>query len=90
MDCGDVHNLLHPYLDGELDLVRTLDVERHLGECPACAQARDQQQALRVAIRRGSLYHEAPALLRESGGTQDEVQLDPTVYLWPRAQRRRE
>jgi len=65
VSCSDVRDLLHPYLDGELDLVRTLDVERHLRECPACAQARDQQQALRAAIHRGSLYHEAPALLRE-------------------------
>ena len=31
MSCSDVRDLLHPYLDGELDLVRTLDVERHLG-----------------------------------------------------------
>src|SRR5947209_7027796 len=65
VDCSDVRNLLHPYLDGELDLVRTLDVERHLRECPVCSQALDHQQSLRSALRHGSLYHEAPALLRE-------------------------
>src|SRR5947209_5055500 len=65
VDCSDMRDLLHPYLDGELDLVRTLDVERHLRECPACSQALDHQQSLRAVLRRGSLYHQAPALLRE-------------------------
>ena len=65
MDCSDVRNLLNPFMDGELDLVKTLDVERHLEECPACSQARDGHQSLRAAISRSSLYHEAPALLRK-------------------------
>jgi len=29
---------LHGYLDGELDLVRSLEIEEHLKTCPDCAQ----------------------------------------------------
>ncbi|MGH9968050.1 MAG: anti-sigma factor family protein [Pyrinomonadaceae bacterium] len=32
------HKLIHAYLDGELDLVRSLDIESHLHDCQTCAQ----------------------------------------------------
>src|SRR5437879_13902042 len=35
--CRDVQELIHGYVDGELDLVRNLEMERHLHECAACA-----------------------------------------------------
>ena len=35
MSCPDMHEQLHAYLDGELDLVHTLEVEQHLQSCPA-------------------------------------------------------
>lgn len=64
MSCQETQDLLHGYIDGELDLVRTLQIEQHVGECPACAQAVAQQQALRSALRAGSLYHELPGHLQ--------------------------
>jgi anti-sigma factor RsiW len=63
--CDELRSLLHPYVDGELDLVRGLEVERHLEACPACAQALEQQQALRGAFGGADLYHRAPADLRQ-------------------------
>ena len=65
MNCQDTHDLVHPYVDGELDQVRHLEFERHLRECPACARASGQQQALRSAFRAGSLRYEPPAGLRQ-------------------------
>ena len=38
MSCQEVQDLLHGYMDGELDLVRTLDIERHLQDCSVCAR----------------------------------------------------
>jgi mycothiol system anti-sigma-R factor len=64
VNCQDSRDLVHAYVDGELDLVRHLEVEGHLRECPACARAHEQQQALRAALRAGSLRFEAPAGLR--------------------------
>jgi anti-sigma factor RsiW len=64
VDCRDVQPLLHPYTDGELDLVRHLQIEHHLAECAACS---DRQRGLRLlqdAIASAPLYHRAPDALR--------------------------
>jgi anti-sigma factor RsiW len=61
----DIHNLLHGYLDGELDLVRNLEFEQHLESCPACSHSLEQQQHLRAALNGAGLYMQAPAGLRE-------------------------
>jgi anti-sigma factor (TIGR02949 family) len=75
VSCEDAQQWIHPYVDGELDLVLTLQVERHLDECPACAQMRDQIEAVRAAVSSAALRRRAPAelaarirgLLHESG-----------------------
>ena len=53
------------YLDGELDLVRTIEMERHLEDCPVCTQNLENQQDVRSALRRSSLAYIAPAVLRD-------------------------
>ena len=65
MNCTETHNLLHGYLDGELDLVRNLEFEQHLQGCPACSQSLEQQQHLRTTLSDAGLYMQAPARLRE-------------------------
>jgi anti-sigma factor RsiW len=57
--------LLEAYLDGELDLVRSLEVERHLSECETCSAALRRQRGLRSALMDGSLYYDAPKGLSE-------------------------
>jgi anti-sigma factor RsiW len=54
-----MHDLLHGYADGELDLVHTLQVEQHLQGCPDCARACDALRALRRTLR-SSLPRHAP------------------------------
>ena len=61
MDCQQSQHLLHGYLDGELDLVHSIEMEQHLKDCGVCKSAYEQQQALRSAIGGGSLYYRAPA-----------------------------
>jgi anti-sigma factor RsiW len=65
MICLESRELIHAYLDGELDLVRSLDVERHLPTCQACSRMARNQQALRSAITTGSFYYQAPADLHQ-------------------------
>ena len=60
MNCHDVQNLIDGYLDGELDLVRNLEIEQHLQECSACMQLYKNRQTLQAAIRTGALYQQAP------------------------------
>ncbi len=61
MSCGNPNaRLLDAYLDGELDLVRSLEMERHLSGCEACAATLASHRALRSALADASLYREAP------------------------------
>ena len=64
MNCQEMTELIHGYLDKELDLVRSLEAERHLKECPACLRRYQEQQALRKVIADRALYFEAPQELR--------------------------
>ena len=63
MTCEQARNLVHAYVDGELDLVRSLDVEAHLAGCEACAREQASLRALRMAFGNGALYREAPSRL---------------------------
>lgn len=66
MGCQEMQNLVHGYMDGELDLLNNLRVEQHLQDCPACAREHQNHQALRTALSTGSLYFHAPAKLQKS------------------------
>ena len=37
MDCSNAETLLDAYVDGELDPLRSLDIEEHLHGCAGCA-----------------------------------------------------
>ncbi len=65
MKCNDVQNLVDAYMDDELDLVRVLEIEQHLQDCPDCAQLYKSRQSMRTAIHAGSFYHKAPAHLQK-------------------------
>jgi anti-sigma factor RsiW len=60
VSCQEHKMLLHGYLDGELDLVNTLQLEAHLRECTSCAQVYRNNQTLRSAISEGNLYLKPP------------------------------
>jgi anti-sigma factor RsiW len=63
--CDEIRDLLSPYADGELDLVRGLEIEQHLSGCPACAAALERTRSLSARIGAAGLYHEPPADLRD-------------------------
>jgi len=60
MNCKETQEVIHGYLDGELDVVHNLAIEQHLQECAACARSFQGQQSLRKMMARGSLYFDAP------------------------------
>src|SRR5262245_52295171 len=64
VDCQEMQLWLHGYVDAELDLVRTIEIEQHLHTCERCAQIYRNQQALRAALRSGGLYPTTPAGLQ--------------------------
>src|SRR5512135_2579403 len=64
MICRVGLELVHAYIEGERDLVKCLEVEQHLGACPACKVQYDQLRELSAGIRAHAHYHAAPAALR--------------------------
>ncbi|HWX22607.1 MAG TPA: anti-sigma factor [Candidatus Binatia bacterium] len=66
MNCKETKEVLHGYLDGELELAHNLAVEQHLQECAACARSYREQQSLRKVMAGRSLYFEAPKGLEKS------------------------
>jgi anti-sigma factor RsiW len=65
VNCAQTQNLLHAFLDGELDVVRQLEVEHHLADCSACAALHEGQRSLGRALANADLYFRAPSGLRE-------------------------
>ncbi len=65
MSCQTAQEFIHAYVDGELDLARSLEVEQHMQECEVCASAYRNQTALRSAFKDSSLYYSAPEKLEK-------------------------
>ena len=64
MTCPEIHPLLQAYTDGELDLLRSLEVERHLETCPACAVEKASLNSLSSSLRNSDLEYRASSSLR--------------------------
>ncbi|MFY9555399.1 MAG: anti-sigma factor [Blastocatellia bacterium] len=62
MNCEETQQLVDAYVDRELDLVKALELERHLSECGACSKRHASLLALRSAV--SSVYHTPPASLQ--------------------------
>lgn len=65
MSCPECEELLGVYLDGELDPLRSADMEAHLLACQACASAMERQSALKQLFVQAP-YYRAPDQLRRS------------------------
>jgi anti-sigma factor RsiW len=65
VDCDDARVLIHGHLDGELDLVRDLEVERHLEQCPRCAREYAALRALHTRLKEDEFRFAAPPELKE-------------------------
>jgi anti-sigma factor RsiW len=65
LSCQKAQELIHGYVDGELDLVRSLEVEQHIHECEICAGTYRSQTTLRSSLKHDSLYYPAPEKLKK-------------------------
>lgn len=64
MTCEDARSLLDAYLDGELDLVRSVEIDDHLRGCAACKRRSENIKNMRAAIRDSATYYPAGEDLR--------------------------
>jgi len=66
MSCTETRTFMDGYLDDELDLVRSIELESHLHDCPACSELHQSRLAVRAAIVEGGMRYKAPAALQKS------------------------
>jgi anti-sigma factor RsiW len=78
-------NLLHAYLDDELDLVRSMELEDHLADCVDCSHEVSSYRALRESVAAAGLRYEAPAEFRSRLLVQLKEAERPQVTYVPRS-----
>jgi anti-sigma factor RsiW len=67
MTCRDAQPFLGAYLDGELDLVRSLEVEAHVEGCDACARELRGQEDVSAAVSGAPRFPASSQLRRRLG-----------------------
>lgn len=84
MSCQQTHELIHGYLDGELDLVKSLEIEKHLEQCHACTQNYEALRSLQSRVSDSSLRFEPPASLekRLRSSLRREEKPQPGIFRW--------
>ena len=65
MNCAEMLSWLDGYVDEELDLERSVEIERHLAVCADCAAQTQALRKLRSAIARNATYYTASPDLRK-------------------------
>ena len=61
---ASVASFLGAYIDGELDLVKSIEIETHLKECPRCQTEHRNNLTVRAAMRTDQMYFRSPAKLQ--------------------------
>ncbi|MDB5981092.1 MAG: zinc-finger family protein [Pseudomonas sp.] len=66
LNCELCHELMHGYLDNELDKPTHLGFTEHLASCADCRQRLQEMQLLKTAVKAQASYYSAPASLTDS------------------------
>jgi anti-sigma factor RsiW len=84
MSCQDLQEMRDAYLDGELDLARSLEIEHHLTDCQACSRADDELRSLQTAMRGEALRYPLPAGLetRVRSAVRSESGTATPLFRW--------
>ena len=86
MSCQQTPELMHAYLDGELDLVKSIEMEKHLASCQTCAQSYQGMRSLQAAVRNDALRFQPPPdlekRLRATVRREDKTENKPALYRW--------
>ena len=86
MSCRKTHDLIHGYVDGELDLVKSLEIEEHMKACDDCAGSYQAIRTLRSTVGDTALRFEPPAnfegRLRSALRREGEPNARPRIVRW--------
>lgn len=65
INCTLCHELIHGYLDHELDAATTANVAEHLAQCADCQRVHDEMQRLITSVKAHAPYYAAPDALTQ-------------------------
>jgi anti-sigma factor RsiW len=89
MTCAESRLFLHAHGDAELDVANSLELERHLKTCAACAAEMQSVNSLKAALQGPSLRYDAPDALRRevrrmarASGNETRPMLFQSLWLW--------
>jgi anti-sigma factor RsiW len=86
LSCLQTHELIHGYLDGELDLVKSIEIEKHLAHCDACTQTYKGMRSLQSTLGDSALRFKPPVnlerQLRSKLRREEEPERRPAMLRW--------
>jgi anti-sigma factor RsiW len=86
LSCQQTHELIHGYLDGELDLVKSIEIEQHLADCQSCTQTYKGMRSLQTVVRNDALRFQPPVdlekRLRSAVRREDKAERRPAGFPW--------
>ncbi|HEV2835014.1 MAG TPA: anti-sigma factor [Pyrinomonadaceae bacterium] len=86
MSCHETRELIHGYVDGEVDLVKSMEIEEHLRDCHACTQSYKGIRSLHSVIGDGALRFDPPTnferRLRSTLRRESEPQRRSIILRW--------
>src|ERR1044071_4178006 len=85
MNCTEIGPLVEAYHDGEVDLVRHLEIENHLNSCASCTQRLEAVRQVHTALQSSNLRYNAPESLRRWAVAKgDEKVIPSNLKQWPK------
>jgi anti-sigma factor RsiW len=78
----EIRERIHPYVDGELDIVNARELELHLRACEECRGLEQRIRALSDALIQSAPAHRAPARLRKNVRAALRNEVKPARQTW--------
>jgi anti-sigma factor RsiW len=86
LSCKDTRDLIHGYLDGELDLLKSIEIEKHLLGCQTCTQVYQGIRGLQATMRDSTLRFEPTGSLerrvRSAVRRERKLAMRPKILRW--------
>jgi len=83
MNCGELREYMFAFLDSELDAALSIEVQRHLEQCPECAREAEIERAIRWQLGQ-ALHISSQDELAASHAELDDVFARVTAYGRPK------
>jgi len=86
LSCQQTSELIHAYVDGEVDVLKSLEIEKHLSDCRTCAQMFKGLRNLRSVVSDQALrFYPSVAFekrLQRSFRNESEAESKSLIFRW--------